>query len=318
MEMILGGLGERSIIAMIRKQYGYEWADDDAAVIDNGNKYMLITTDSISEKSHMPKGASFYSVGYFFAALNLSDIAAMGGTPKYFMTAFTLPRSMKAGDLIQLEKGMKACLDRYGVKLIGGDLKQDTTINLSGTAIGDVIKGKILRRNGVKKNDVLCVTGRLGKNAAAYRMWKRTGKRRWAELLIDIEPRIREGRLLSDYGASSAIDLSDGVFSAVSQLSRINRLGFEIDYSKVPVHNLAKKVGKELGLDIEDLALGFGGEYELLFTIQGNRLAKLKLAGRRIGIEISEIGIAKGRKCVLIKDGKAKEIRSRGYEHFTR
>lgn len=318
MERILGGLGERSIIAMIRGQYGYSWTDDDAAAIDQGSNYMLITTDSISEKSHMPKGAGYASIGYFFAALNISDIAAMGGVPKYFMTAFTLRKDMKAEDLVELEKGMNRCLEKYGVKLIGGDLKQGMEINLSGIAIGEVSKKKILRRNGVKKNDVLCVTGRLGKNAAAYYMWKKTGKRKWAELLIEIEPRIKEGRLIAEYGASSAIDLSDGVFSAISQLSKINKLGFKIDYSKVPVHSLAKKVSRELKLNTEELALGFGGEYELLFTVSKSKLAKLKLAAKRNGIQISDIGIVTGRKCILVKDGNAKEISSKGYEHFTK
>ncbi len=314
----LSDIGERRLIEIIRSQYKYRWSDDDAAEIENGNNYTIITTDSISEKSHMPKGASLESVGDFFAALNLSDIAAMGGTPKYFMAALTLPKNMNSKELIQLEKGMGRCLERYDVKLIGGDLKQGTEMTLTGIAIGEVSKKGILRRNGIKRNDVLCVTGRLGKNAAAYSMWKKTGRSRWAQMLVEIEPRIKAGRLISDYGATSAIDLSDGVFSAISQLSKINKIGFLIDYSKIPIHSIAKKVSKQLGLSLEELALNFGGEYELLFTVPRKKLAKLKINAKINGIEISEIGIAKGTKNFLVKNGASRQIIGKGYEHFTK
>ncbi len=312
----LAELGERRIIDAIRHQYGYSWSDDDAAEIDIGKEYFIITTDSISQKSHMPNGASFESVGYFFAALNLSDIAAMGGKAKYFMTAFTLPKKMSIKDLKSIEKGMKRCLDKYGVRIIGGDLKQGSELNLAGIAIGAVSKKNILRRKGMKAGDLVCVTGSLGKNAAGYYMWKNNGAKRWAELLIEIEPRIKEGQFIALHGATSAIDLSDGVFSALSQLSRFNKLGFEIDLSKVPVHKEAKDANMKLGINIEDLALNFGGEYELLFTISKANFAKLHRDSTKKGIKVTAIGKVTGRKNFIIKNGKRVEIKKTGYEHF--
>lgn len=316
MKKSLGGMGERAIIEAIRKQYRYSWPDDDSAYIDMGSRYLLLTTDSISEKSHIPKGADSSNVGYFFAALNLSDIAAMGGKPEYFMAAMSFPKKMGVETLLQIEKGMRRCLDRYNVKLIGGDLKQSTEMHMTGVALGSVQKSRILKRDNIKRGDLLCVTGRLGKNAAAYYMWKRYGSKRWANMLIDIEPRVKEGMLIAEYGASAAIDLSDGVFSAVVQLMKLSGKGSEIDYSRIPVHREALAVNKRLGISIEDLALNFGGEYELMFTISKRKFNRLRHAAARRGFSISEIGRITGKKCILVKDGVHMEITKKGYEHF--
>ncbi|MDE1768561.1 MAG: hypothetical protein KGH62_04275, partial [Candidatus Micrarchaeota archaeon] len=189
-------------------------------------------------------------------------------------------------------------------------------INLTGVAIGTVAKKNILRRDGVRKGDVVCVTGSLGKNGAGYYMWKKTGLRRWAELLLDIEPRIDEGVLIAKSGATAAIDLSDGLFSAILQLSKINRCGFEIDYPKVPIHYAAKSAGISTGVNVEDIALNFGGDYELLFTIQKSKLNHLLSEAKKNGIRVSVIGKVAGRKCMLVKDGKKVGIRKAGYEHF--
>lgn len=318
MAQSLADLGERKLIAMVRRQYGYAWSDDDAAAIDSGKNYTLITTDAISKGSHIPDGAGLANVGYFFAALNLSDIAAMGGKPKYFMAAMTLPKRMPARDLAIIESGIRRCLEKYAVRLIGGDLKQGMELNLAGIAIGTVPKERILRRSGAKQGDLVCITGKLGKNGAAYYMWKSNKQKKWANLLINIEPRIKEGLLISEFKASCAIDLSDGLFSAVSQLNHISRQGFEIEYDKVPVHSIAKTASRKLGIGIEEIAFNFGGEYELLFTISKANFLRLERAAKRKGMKISVIGRVYGRSLVLIKNGKRIEIKKMGYEHFSR
>ena len=170
----------------------------------------------------------------------------MGGQPKYFMAAMTFPKRMRAKNLKMLEHGIKRCLDRYGVKLIGGDLKQGAELNMAGVAVGTVSKKGILRRNGARPGDLVCITGKLGKNGAAYQMWKKSKIGKWADLLLEIEPRIKEGTLLSKYDASSAMDLSDGLYSAVTKLSGISKKGFEIRYEKVPIDRFANVVRKIL------------------------------------------------------------------------
>lgn len=312
----LSDLGERSVISVIRKQYAYGWPDDDASLIDAGRNYTLITTDSISERSHIPRGADYSSVGYYFAALNLSDIAAMGGTPKYFMAAMTLKRNMPLADLVKIQKGMDRCLTKYAAKLIGGDLKEGQQLSMAGIAIGTVPKKKVLLRSGARQGDLVCLTGKLGKNAAAYYMWKKYGGKKWAQLVIDIEPRVREGIMVAQDGGSSAIDLSDGLNASILHLNRISGRGFEIDYDRLPVSGLARQVSKRLKISLEDLALNFGGEYELVFTISKRNFSRLGPAMRRRGFEVTVIGRVLGKDAILLKDGKRTAITKSGYEHF--
>ncbi|MDE1861112.1 MAG: thiamine-phosphate kinase [Candidatus Micrarchaeota archaeon] len=317
MDAKLDGLGERAIIKQIRRQYDYSWPDDDCAFVENGREYLLLSTDSISRSEHIPDAAKYRTIGYFFAAVNLSDIAAMGGKPKYFMSALTLPKGMKLKELRELERGMRKCLDRYDVKLIGGDLKPGRELNLSGTVMGIVPRKSILKRTGAHDGDIVCITGELGRNAAGYYLWKQGGLRKGAEMLLKVEPRIWEGLAISEAGASSAIDLSDGLFAALLQLREITSHGFEIDYSKVPINREAGLVSKRFGISIEDIAFDFGGEYELLFTVPRSRIKGLEAMAKSKGFKISRIGVVKGKECMLIKNGRKNRIKGHGYEHFS-
>ena len=123
-------IGERKLIEMIRGAYGYTWPNSDSAYVDAGKNRILITNDAITQSTHMPSGADPVDIGYFFAAINLSDIAAMGGTPRYFMSSLILPPKLDSKYLIGLERGMRKCLDRYNVKMIGGDLKKGRELAL--------------------------------------------------------------------------------------------------------------------------------------------------------------------------------------------
>ncbi len=318
MEVKLGSIGERAIIERIRRMYGYGWPDDDCFYFADGKRYILLKTDSISASSHMPDSADPERIGYFLAAINLSDIAAMGGTPRYFMTALTMPRSTKLSYLGAVERGISRCLSRYKTRMGGGDLKEGREMNFAGIAVGDVDRNRMIRRNGARAGDLLCVTGRLGKNAAGYYMWKETGQKKWANMLLDVEPRIREGLALHEIGATSAIDLSDGVYSSISQLRRINKIGFEIEFSRLPLSREALGAAKRLGIGIEELALNFGGEYELMFTLPENRYERAREYMKKRGMEMTMIGRVTKTESILIKDGRRISIKSRGYEHFMR
>jgi thiamine-monophosphate kinase len=311
----LGGLGERKIIRMIRRLYPYGWPDDDSYYFDVGRKRLLLTTDSIIEKVHFPRRSDPYLVGRFFAAVNLSDIAAMGGRPVYFMSSLMLPGSMRFGYLEKFERGMHSCLSKHGVKMTGGDIKQSKEIAMTGIVIGSSER-RLLKRSGSRRGDLLCVTGSLGKNAAGYYMWKRTGSADGIRLLLDVEPQVKAGIFISKIGASSAIDLSDGVYSAVKSLKEASGNGFEIDYSRLPLDKNAVAVNKRYGVAIEELALNFGGDYQLLFTIPKSAYLKALPLIRKNALKISVIGRVAGGKNVLIKNGRTRPISRSGYEHF--
>lgn len=315
--MILDKFGERNIIDAIRKIYNYKWEDDDCSYFLAGKKYILITVDSISKSHHVPESVDPVKIGYFLAAVTLSDIAAMGGIPKYFMSALTLPKNMDFDYFKKIELGIAKCLEKYKTKMIGGDCKEGIEMVISGIGIGEVNKNMILKRDGVKPGDLLCVTNYLGKNSAGYYMWKLKKSSEGAEKLLEVEPRIKEGRAIARHGATAAMDLSDGVYSSIEQLKRITGFGFLIDLAKVPVAPLAKKVHEELDISIEELSLNYGGEYELLFTISRENFEKLKKIEKKYNMKFTEIGHVKNGKNVLLKKGREYEIKERGYEHFT-
>ena len=314
--MVFSDFGERRLIARIRRFYGYSWPEDDCFYVRNGKNYLLMTTDSMTSLSHIPEGVSAESTGYFFAASNISDIAAMGGMPRYFMSAFIFPDKTRISYLDGIERGISKCLREYGVKMAGGDIKEGTEVNLTGFAMGEVEANRILRRTGMKTGDMLCVTGSLGKNAAGYYMWKRKKSARWAEVLMHILPRVREGRFISKNGATAAIDLSDGVYSAIGQLGKLNGIGFDIHYSKLPIAPLAQKVSRSLNISIEELALNFGGDYEILFTVPEAKFDSMYALSKKRGIKISCIGVVTKGTNRLINNGKPTRIAKSGYEHF--
>lgn len=316
MEIDLAHLGERSAIARIRRMYKYGWPDEDCFYIPFGNKYLLIKTDAVNEYSHIPKDVNPEEIGYFFAAINMSDIASMGGIPKYFMAAMTFPKRTRVSYLEGIERGISKCLRKYGARMAGGDLKEGMEMNLAGVAVGEVERDRIMHRNGMKDGELLCVTGSLGKNASGYYLWKRNGSKSGAKALLDVEPRVREGRFISKAGATSAIDLSDGVYSAIHQLKKINGCGFDIDYSKLPINRSALMVNRSVGVPIEELCLNFGGEYELLFTMPEKSYEKALRLARKKGIKITSIGVVTKGENTLIKDGLRTRITERGYEHF--
>jgi thiamine-monophosphate kinase len=313
--MEIGKIGERKLIEMIRGEYSYAWSNSDSAYFDAGKKRILITNDSITKSTHMPEGADPDDFGYFFAAINLSDIAAMGGTPKYFMSSLILPSSLDSKYVLALERGIRRCLNRYDVKMIGGDTKKGRELALTGIAIGEVDKSTMMHRLRMNAGEALCVTGDLGKNAAGYQGWK-AGSKDGAKMLLAVEPRIKEGKFLSKNGVKAAMDLSDGVYSVIHQLRSATGLGFEIFYDKIPVSPEALSASRRYGTSIEQLCLNFGGEYELVFSVKESALEKLRKDAHSRGIKITKMGRIIHGKSVLIKDSKRINISKYGYEHF--
>jgi len=298
--MHLNDLGERKLINRIWDKIGRKEEYDDCVYILRGDHYELITTDFIGEKTHFMKDWSPYLVGKFFASLNLSDIAAMGGIPEIFMASLFFSRDYPVDYLDDFIKGMNSLLEEFNTVYRGGDLKESLLGGMSGIAIGWVEKDKILRRKGAMKDDGIYVTGELGKQAAGYYLWKQ-GVEEGYKYLLDIYPRVNEGRILAGR-ATSCMDISDGLNSTINQMENINGLGFKIYFDELPIHKLAFEVSEEYGIPIEHLVLEFGGEYELFYT------SPEKIVGREIGTVDKKGGIFKNGK--LMKGG--------GYEHFSK
>jgi thiamine-monophosphate kinase len=320
----LEDIGERAAIrqiaSILSKGTRSLGIGDDCAAIDLGNKYLLVTTDMMSRQTHIPAEMTPYQMGWFLVAINLSDIAAKGGTPLGIVCSFGLPKKTSETFLKQLTNGGNACAVRYGTTIVGGDTKETTEITLCGTAFGTVRKDEFMPRRGAHPDDIVAVTGHLGKAGAGYYALKKNKKeKKYSKALLEPQPRLKEGRLLAQLCCvTSSMDLSDGLSTSLYQLQELNTIGFEIEKNALPLASgLNRRFQKDHGVDPYSLALHFGGDYELLVTVPRQKFEKTKQALQKHGITLSSIGIVTEKKKILLVENKRRKLLpNKGYEHF--
>jgi len=320
----LSDLGERKAIHLISNIFMQgEVAvgiGDDCAALEIGKKYLLFSSDMISQKTHILKEMTPFQIGWFIVSINLSDIAAKGGTPLGLVLSFGLPKETSEDFLKKLAKGANICATTFGTYIIGGDMKESSEINICGTAIGIVEKDIFMSRKGAKPEDIIAVTGSLGKAGAGYYSLKsKIHKAKLTKLLFEPKPRIKEGKELAKLKCvTSCMDISDGLSSSLYQLQEVNNTGFEININDIPISTELIELQKERKkLDIHKIAFHFGGDYELLLTLQKNKFKETEESLKKIGGELTAIGKVTKNKKINIYDGKVrKPLENMGYEHF--
>lgn len=305
----LDELGEKTIVARLIELFDSQGAHllgDDCAVLDMGRDYLLLTTDMINQKTHVPDGASHRDIGWHIAAINLSDIAAMGGQPLGMLFAFGMPAGLDFAGLEDMAGGIQDCCSTYGVPVLGGDTKENDILTISGTALGTVPKSDVLRRKGARPGDIVAMTGALGKPME----WYRNKNPETVKFLLRVVPRIREGQILSRSKAvTSCIDTSDGLSTSLHHLLKANDAGFDIYFEKLPF-------AAGLMADEKELALHMGGDYELLFTIAPERADNVFNSDFG-GAPITQIGVVTDDAGVFMnRDGASQPLPDKGYEHF--
>jgi len=317
----LGTLGERETIRIIEKIIKSDATigpGDDCAAIDIGNRYLLVTTDMMVTKAHIPKGMGPYDIGWSIVAVNLSDIAAMGGTPLGLVTAIGITRGHPIEFIEQMVDGMNDCARRFNTSIVGGDTKEHDDLVLCGTAFGEVAKDGILLRKGAKAGDLIAVTGSLGRAGSGFfSMKKSLGLKEAEDALKRPWPRVREGMLLSKSGfVTSAMDISDGLSTSIFELSRNSGMTYEVDYTRIPKAKEVEMAFHDLERQ-KDLVLNFGDDYELLFTIKREAEEDLGKLSQECGCPMTVIGkVTSGEENILIDNGKREKLENLGYEHF--
>ncbi len=318
---------------------------DDAAVFNaTSGSNLVITTDLLIEDVDFRHDTTQPSLlGHKALAVSLSDIAAMGARPRWAMLSLGLQQAVWESDFAdKFYDGFFQLADRYGVKLIGGDVSRtpDKTV-IDSIVIGECATGRAVLRSGAQPGDQIYVTGFLGDAAAGLRLLERgarlpapgastenlystdgpdRGPHPIDSLLrrqLKPEPRVGWGILLGDKRlANSMIDLSDGLSSDLNHLCDESRVGALIDASAIPIDPLVRDVCGRRALDPLMLALHGGEDFELLFTVSPENIAKLPtrvdgIAATRIG-EISEasagVRISEGTRTWTLEPG--------GWEHF--
>ena len=317
----LGTLGEREAIRVIDRIVKSDvpvGIGDDCAAMDIGDKYLLVTTDMMVTKTHIPKGMGPYDIGWSLVAVNLSDIAAMGGRPLGVVTAIGITKGHPIDFLEQMVDGMNDCALRFGTSIVGGDTKEHEDLILCGTAVGEVDKDKILLRKGARPGDLIVVTGCLGRAGSGFFSLKRGLNLKEAENQLKRPwPRIKEGMVLGASGCvTSCMDISDGLSASIFELSRNSGLTHEIDYALIPKASEVCLAFQDAERQ-KDLVLNFGDDFELLFTMTREREADLAALSEQVGCPLTVIGkVTSGEENILIDNGRREKLENLGYEHF--
>lgn len=331
--MELTKLGERKIIEIFSKTFGRckkaaVGIGDDAAVFelgderddekDNGDKnYLVISTDFISEKSHIPKEMSPYQIGQYVVNVNLSDIASMGAKPVSMLFSFGLPGELDETFVTKLSRGINDACKEHGVCVIGGDTKEHSEIAIAGTALGISKKARVMKRSGAGVGDLICVTGKIGLAAAGVLCITRgleieeKIKKRLIKAALEPKARVEEGISMAK-DATSCMDVSDGLAFSLHEMARAGGKGFVVEEEKVPTDRGIKEVSRQSNVSTREIMFHKGGDYELLFTVPPE-----KLAGLEKHVKLTVIGkITKRGKEIVTKEGTAEPLDPKGYESF--
>ncbi|HEY5626534.1 MAG TPA: thiamine-phosphate kinase [Nitrospira sp.] len=308
--------------------------DDAAAIAPPKRRHQLFTTDLLAEGVHFDRlTAQWPDIGFRAAAANLSDIAAMGGTPEYLLVALAIPRHGTVKQVQQLYEGIMAACKPYKVRLIGGDTSASAGKWFIGiTLIGSVQPGRTLYRSGARIGDALYVTGTIGDSLAGLKLLQRSrpvpsGKSlqpRHREFLMrrHLRPtaRIAEGQWLSTHKwATSAIDLSDGLSGDLRHICEESHVGAEIQLAALPLSPACRTYATATRQNPTALALAGGEDYELLFTVPSRLRRRFERSALSRPTRITRIGTilpAKAGVVAILPNGKRQPLKITSYEHF--
>jgi thiamine-monophosphate kinase len=296
---------------------------DDAAVYRPGPGMLeLLTTDMLVENVHFRTSTtSPWQLGYKAVAVNLSDIAAMGGQPRQAVVSLGLPPGVAVEYVIDLYKGMKEICREFGVNIVGGDtVSSPHGLVVNVAVVGEVAPAGLLRRSGARPGDVVAVTGTLGDSAAGLDLlatadWQLYDYA-WPLVTAHLTPRPRLdiGRQLAGWGASAADDISDGLASEANEIARASQVGVRLFADKVPISPAARQAAVAAGRRPLDYALFGGEDFQLVFTLSKEAWAGIPGGAGRL-TAVGEVTDRAG-EVVLVDAGRSSRLDPKGYNHF--
>jgi thiamine-monophosphate kinase len=340
--MRISEIGEFGLIRRIGKGFSRPSSrvavgigDDAAALLCSPSSALLATTDMLIEGVHFDLAyTDFFSLGWKSAAANLSDIAAMGGTPRFCLAALGLPDGVAVEDVAAFYRGLTVLLRRHSTDLVGGDTcRSGKGLIVSITVLGEAGKKQMVLRSGARAGDRIFVTGTLGDSAAGLEILRsvecgvrnrekiknrgtRAGIKKLIERHLRPVPRVEEGRAVAlSQCATAMIDVSDGLSLDLGHICEESGVGAEVHEDLIPLSPALQGAG---GLQERPLryALTGGEDYELLFTVPPSKAGKLAA----LGIAITEIGVITRKRHIRLvgASGSRKPLVPAGYDHFRR
>jgi len=272
-------------------------AGDDAAVIED----LVLSTDMLHERADFPPGTTRYTAGWRAVGASLSDLAAMGAEALGAVAAYGSP-TFESGDLDAFIAGATDVCETVDTSYVGGDLDAHSEFTVATTALGRT--DAPVSRSGASPGEAVCVTGTLGRSAAAVRLFQ-AGETERANDLFRFTPRIEAGRTLAR-AATAMLDSSDGLARSLHQLGAASDCGFSIE-SPLPLDGVLDDVA-DGPTDRRDLGLFFGEDFELVCTMPASKLAALR---ESLSVSLTRIGTVTAGEIRL--DGEL--LPDRGYTH---
>lgn len=334
--MKLSELGEFKLIEHIksfqkvRLPSEVEGIGDDCAIIPIDQKRSsLVTTDLLLEDRHFIKASiSARDLGYKTLAVNLSDIAAMGGVPKYLFLSLGLPQDLEIQWLDEFFLGFYELASKHNVGLLGGDTTQSINgIILNVLVIGEMESAQIKRRSTAQVGDTICTTGFLGDSAAGLKaiLGGANQNPTWQRLIHEHHrprPHVEEGRWLSERSAATAMmDVSDGLASDIVRIQEASRCGAQIEMNQLPLSPDFLEFCQQENFDPHELAVSGGEDYCLLVTIRSKEFEEISHDfNQHFGRPLFPIGkITPGPQGLeFYKDGVKLKNSPQGFDHFIR
>jgi thiamine-monophosphate kinase len=286
---------------------------DDCALIRLGGRSWIWTTDCQIENTHFDRRwMTPRQIGRKAYLVNASDIAAMGGSPRFALVSLAAPAELPARDLAAVQRGIVAAAEEDGAAVVGGNLARAPGLEVTVSLLGAAPRRAVLRSGG-RPGDALYVTGSLGEAALGLRLLGENpdSSRRAADRFRRPQPRLRAGAILAERGLASAmIDLSDGLSQDLGRLCRASRVGARIDLGSLPVTAAVRRAGVAL-------ALSGGEDYELLCAVPVRKEKLLSRLSGDFGCAMTRIGeLTRARDGIVVIGDDASPLPG-GFSHFS-
>ncbi len=317
--------GEFAVIARLRAMLegGHEGVvqgvGDDAAVISDGaGGLWAYSADAVVEGVHFdPAYTPWHSLGYKALAVNISDLASMGGgAPSFALAVLGLRGDAEIEALEEVYRGLMDCGGEYGCAVVGGDIvRSPAGLFISVSLIGRIPGGRYLSRGAARPGQEVLVTGTLGDSSLGLRWLMGGGDtgNACARRHLYPRPRLEEGRRALQEGASAAIDVSDGLLRDLGHICEESGVGVEVFMEEIPISGDAEAAAREMGVDARRAALFGGEDYELILVAEAEAARSL-----RDGLGLKAVGRTCEGGGVRVLDGAGGEVDvgGMGYEHF--
>lgn len=263
---------EQDIIQLIKSTFSSEHIGDDCAVLPASTQQLLVSHDLMVEDIHFLRDMPAYSLGWKIAAINISDIASMGGTPLYFSLGMSLPEYITLEYITEFISGLKACLDEYNIILTGGDLTAGSVLSLAGHITGSVHQSNnIALRKNARPKDIILVSGNIGSSGAGlYNILNNISNNKYSDFKqAHYEPvaQVNIAQELISQGCTCMMDLSDGLLNSLKQISKQSQVQLNININNIPQHKLLTNWARENNININKHLLESGEDYQLIATV---------------------------------------------------